>query len=270
MFWALVGALGIGASLGLLGSGGSILTVPVLTYVLGQDEKLAIAGSLAVVGTISLIAGLPFARRGLVDGRSVVWFGLSGMLGSWSGAALAAHVSGTVQMLAFALLALVAAVHMLRSARPRPNAGPPEQPPPEQPRAAKTARRPALRIAIDGLAVGVVTGFVGVGGGFMIVPALVLLGGLSMSLAVGTSLFVIAMNSAAGFAKHLDVLSESGISLDWPVLGIFAFVGVLGSVAGRAFGGRLSDVALRRGFGAFLAAVGLFILVRSGSELLTA
>ena len=265
MFWALVGALAIGASLGLLGSGGSILTVPVLTYVLGQNEKVAIAGSLAIVGGISLIAGLPFARRGLVDGRSVLWFGVPGMAGSWTGAALAAYVSGTVQMVAFAVLALVAALNMARSARPRPKREPETTAP-----ATERKRRPALRIAIDGLVVGVVTGFVGVGGGFMIVPALVLLGGLPMTLAVGTSLFVIAMKSAAGFAKYLDVLADSELELDWPVLVTFTLVGVLGSFAGRAFGGRLSEAALRRGFAAFLAVVGVYILVRNGREMLIA
>ncbi|MEO1086681.1 MAG: sulfite exporter TauE/SafE family protein, partial [Acidobacteriota bacterium] len=173
MTLAWIGALAIGLSLGALGSGGSILTVPVLVYLVGQDEKTAIAGSLFIVGAIATAGGAQFAVRRLVSWRSVVLFGLPGMAGTLAGAWLGGLVSGTVQLGVFAMVMLLAAGLMFR-----PPVGD----------TAESAPRAGGRVALDGLAVGVLTGFVGVGGGFLIVPALVLLGGLSMHLAVGTSL----------------------------------------------------------------------------------
>ncbi|MGD8906424.1 MAG: sulfite exporter TauE/SafE family protein, partial [Gammaproteobacteria bacterium] len=114
MIAAWIGALAIGLSLGLLGSGGSVLTVPVLVFLVGQEEKVAIAGSLAVVGSIALVGALPYLARGLVDFRSLLLFGLPGMAGTWLGAWLAAFVSGKVQLLVFGLVMLVAAALMLR------------------------------------------------------------------------------------------------------------------------------------------------------------
>lgn len=238
---AFAGAVLIGLSLGLLGSGGSILTVPVLTYLVGQDEKVAIAGSLAIVGTIALVAGVPHARRGLVDVRSLVFFGLPGMAGSYLGADLSRYVSGPVQMLVFAALLMVASVMMFRP-----------------PKLVERERgpRPVVPIAIDGLVVGVVTGFVGVGGGFLVVPALVLLGGLPIHRAVGTSLFIIASKSATGFAGYLSVLRELELSLDWGLLGAFAAIGILGSFLGTALNARVPRLALQRAFAVFLFVVG--------------
>ncbi|MEQ8768407.1 MAG: sulfite exporter TauE/SafE family protein [Planctomycetota bacterium] len=252
MIWALLGALAIGLSLGLMGSGGSILTVPVLTLVLGQDEKVAIAGSLAIVGGISLFAGLPYARRRLVDYRSLIFFGLPGMGGSYLGATLAKFVSGPVQLAVFAALMLVAGVMMIR-------------PPKLSEEAVKP--RAVWKIMIDGVVVGAITGFVGVGGGFMIVPALVLLGGLPMSRAVGTSLFIIALKSASGFVKYLDVLDELGLALDWHIIGMFTAVGIVGSFAGSAFSKKVPQAALRRVFAVFLFVIGTFIVVRSWGEI---
>ena len=248
MIWALGGALLIGLSLGLMGSGGSILTVPVLTYLVGQDEKVAIAGSLAVVGAISLAASVPYARERQVDGRSLVYFGLPGMAGAYLGAYLSQFVTGAVQLAVFAALMLLAGVMMLR---PQPEAAP------------DGARRAPAKIVVDGLVVGAVTGFVGVGGGFLIVPALVLLGGLSMHRAIGTSLVIIAMKSFVGFAKYVDLLDERGLALDWPVLGTFAAIGTAGSFAGKAVGGKLPQETLRRAFAGFLFVVGAFVVVKS-------
>lgn len=211
------------------------------------------------MGAISLVAGLPYARAGLVDWRSLVWFGVPGMAGAYLGAWLSQFVAGAVQIGVFALLMLVAAVLMLR-------------PPPEAVDAGGAgsrgdARRRVSKIALEGTVVGVVTGFVGVGGGFLIVPALVLLGGLPMHRAVGTSLLIIALKSFTGFWKYLDVLDELGLELDWSILGTFAALGIVGSLAGKALGGRLPQATLRRAFAAFLVVVGLFIVVRSWPEL---
>lgn len=254
MVWALLGAVLIGLSLGLMGSGGSILTVPVLTYLVGQHEKVAIAGSLGIVGAISLVAALPYARRRLVDFRSVLFFGLPGMAGAYLGAFLSQFVPGTAQLVVFALLMLVAGFMMLRPLAP---AG-----------AAPAAPRALHKIVLDGLVVGTVTGFVGVGGGFLIVPALVLLGGLPMHRAVGTSLLIISLKSMTGFWKYLDVLAGLELHLDWNILGVFAAIGIVGSFAGNALGTRLPQQVLRRAFAVFLFAVGALIVVKSTTDLL--
>ena len=176
------GALAIGLSPGLLGSGGSILTVPVLIYLLGQPEKVAIAGSLAIVGTIAAFGSLPHIQAGRVNWRSVLLFGVPGMAGTYLGAWLALFVSGAFQLALFAVVMLVASVLMLR---PLDYAN------------ASSAPRAVWKIGIDGLLVGVIAGLVGVGGGFLIVPALVLLGGLSVHAAVATGLVIIASNRLA-------------------------------------------------------------------------
>jgi len=254
MSW--LGALAIGLSLGLLGSGGSVLTVPVLVYLVGQEEKVAIAGSLAIVGSIALAGALPFLRRRMIDVRSLVWFGLPGIVGTWSGAWLAAFVSGQLQLLVFAVVMLLAAGFMLRPmAVPAPaltagGAGVPASDP----------ARAEWKIVMDGLLVGVLTGFVGVGGGFLIVPALVLLGRLSMHRAIGTSLAIIALKSFAGFVKYLDVLHGSDLSLDVPVLVKFTIIGIAGSLLGNRLGSRLDHRRLKQGFGVFLIVMAGFII----------
>ncbi|HSG69327.1 MAG TPA: sulfite exporter TauE/SafE family protein, partial [Planctomycetaceae bacterium] len=217
MVLAVLGALLIGITLGLLGSGGSILTVPVLVYLLGHADKVAIAESLAIVAGIALVAMIPYARAHQVDWRSVVYFGLPGMAGSYLGAWLAMFVSGPAQLILFALIMLVAAWMMLRKKAVET----------EAPLADLQAHRhPIWQIALEGLGVGVLTGLVGVGGGFLIVPALVLLGGLSIRLAVGTSLAVIFLKSVAGFWKYLSVLKGFDLSVDWSTILLFLVVGI--------------------------------------------
>jgi hypothetical protein len=244
----LPGALAIGLSLGLLGSGGSIITVPVLVYLLGQDEKIAIAGSLFVVGSIALAGGLQFLRAGFVQWRSVLVFGLPGMVGTYLGAMLAAYVTGVTQLALFAMVMLSASWFMLR---------------PLDLAHADRTERAAWKIGIDGLIVGVITGLVGVGGGFLIVPALVLLGGLSMHQAVATSLIIIALKSFSGFYKYLDVLEQQSLELDWKTLLIVTGLGIAGSMVGSKLARRLPQDKLKRWFGYFLIVMGVYILVRS-------
>ena len=247
------GAVAIGVSLGLLGSGGSIITVPVLVYLLGQDEKLAIAGSLFIVGSIALIGSLQYVRVGLVDWRNVVVFGLPGMAGTWLGALLATWVPGIVQLSVFALVMLLASWFMLR---------------PVDLVHGEHLRRDTWKIGLDGLVVGVVTGLVGVGGGFLIVPALVLLGGLAIHTAVATSLVIIALKSYSGFIKYVDVLEGQGLQLDWQVLGIVTALGIAGSVVGAKIASRMPQQKLKRGFGYFLIVMGVYILARSVPQVL--
>lgn len=244
---ALLGAVIVGLSLGLLGSGGSILTVPLLVYLVGQPEKVAIAGSLAVVGGIALAGALPAALRGGVEWRSVGWFGVPGMAGTVLGAHLSRWLSGDVQLLLFAAVMIVAAWHMART-----GAAPP----------AHAMPRSRAWIIVDGLGVGLLTGLVGVGGGFLIVPALVLLGGLSMHRAIATSLWIIALNAFSGFGKHLLVLDAAGLRLDWLLLGLFTGVGAVGSLVGQRLATRLPQALLRRGFAALLVLMGLYMVSR--------
>ncbi len=244
------GAIAIGLSLGLLGSGGSIVTVPVLVYLFGQDEKVAIAGSLAIVGTIAAAGSLQYMRARMVDWRSVLLFGAPGMLGTYLGAWSAAWVAGIVQLALFAVVMLVASWFMLKPAKPLPAVDHP-------------AARSIPKIMLDGLLVGVLTGLVGVGGGFLIVPALALLGGLSMHRAVATSLVIIALKSFSGFFKYLDVLQAQGQSLDWPVIGLVTVLGIAGSFAGNHIATRLPQQKIRKLFGVFLIVMGVFILFRS-------
>lgn len=245
MIFAWIGAALIGLSLGLLGSGGSILTVPVLVYLVGEESKLAIAESLAIVGSISLVGAVPYALKRMVDWRSVLLFGLPGMLGTYLGSALSKNLSGGVQLTLFAVIMLLAATMMFR-------------PPPT--RGGESSHRSAVKTALEGLAVGVATGLVGVGGGFLIVPALVLLGGLPMHLAVGTSLTIIALNSFTGFLKHLHIIQSTSGMLHWPLIAIFAAIGIAGSLVGSRVGKKVSGQSLRRGFASFLLVMGLYVM----------
>ncbi len=256
MIWlALLGAIAVGLSLGLLGSGGSILTVPLLVYLLDQPEKVAIAGSLFVVGAIALAGAIPWALRGGVEWRSVFWFGLPGIAGTVLGAHLSRWVPGHVQLLLFASVMMVAAWRMARPA--------------EMPNATSTPRSKTW-IVLDGLGVGLLTGLVSVGGGFMIVPALVLLGGLPMHRAVGTSLWIIALNAFSGFIKHLWVISDAGLSLDWRLLTLITVIGAIGSIVGQRMASRLPQALLRRGFAVLLILMGIFILAQELPDLIGA
>lgn len=251
MLYALLGAVAIGLVLGLLGSGGSILTVPVLVYLAGQPDKVAIAESLAIVGAIAAVGAVPYARQKLVDWHSVLYFGVPGIVGTYGGAALAKWIPGAVQLALFAVVMILAAGLMFRGRK-------------EVPEGEERERQPLWLIGIEGLLVGVLTGLVGVGGGFLIVPALVLLGGLSMRLAVGTSLLIIAAKSAAGFFKYTDVLAETGQHVDWQLIGLFAAIGIAGSFVGNALSQRVPQAQLKRGFAVFLVVMGVFILGKEG------
>jgi hypothetical protein len=245
---ALLGALLVGLALGLTGAGGSILTVPVLRYLLQHPEKAAIAESLAIVACIALLGLLPYARERRVSARSVLLFGLPGMAGAFLGAWVSRYVPGALQLLLLAGVMLWAALGMWRDASDGGSAGEKPAAPP--------------RLAAQGLGVGLLTGLVGVGGGFLIIPGLTLIGGLPMRTAVGTSLAIIALQSAAGFAKHLSVLASLGLAVHWPTIGVFAAAGSAGSLAGHAIGSKISAGLLRRGFAVLLLIVASAMLIR--------
>lgn len=232
----------IGISLGLLGGGGSILTVPILAYAGGMSAKAAIASSLFVVGVTSAAAVISHARAGRVRWRTGVVFGAAGMVGAYAGGHLAAYLPGRVLMILFALMMAATAVAMLR--RPRTLR-------------ARAQDLPIAKVLAEGVVVGLVTGVVGAGGGFLVVPALVLLGGLSMEAAVGTSLVVISMKSFAGLAGHLG-----HVDVDWRVTLAVTAAAVAGSFAGARLVGRIPPAALRRGFGVFIIAMAALVLAR--------
>ena len=232
----------VGLTLGLLGSGGSILTVPILRYLLHHDHKAAIAESLVIVGVVSLAGFLQALRAGRASPKLVVVYGAPGMLGGVAGSLLAKLLPGPVQFVLLALLMLGAAYRMAVGAERSD---------------ASTKAAPSMRVmAMIGAAVGCITGLVGVGGGFLIVPALVLFGRLPMRVAVGTSLGVIAMNCAVSFATYLITVRE----LDWPAVGLFVVLGVAGSVVGQRLSGRLPQRLVRRIFAGFLVLIALVVL----------
>ncbi|KUM73265.1 sulfite exporter TauE/SafE family protein [Streptomyces curacoi] len=231
----------IGASLGVLGGGGSILTVPMLVYLAGTQTKEAIATSLFVVGVTSAAGVVTHARAGRIRWRTGLLFGLAGMAGAHAGGRLAESVPGTVLLIAFALMMIATAGAMIRGRR-----GERKQPHREL---------PVLHVLSEGVVVGFVTGLVGAGGGFLVVPALALLGGLPMTVAVGTSLLVIAMNSFAGLAGHL-----TGARIDWGLAALVTATAVVGSQLGCRLTGRIPQDALRRSFGWFVAVMGVFVL----------
>jgi uncharacterized protein len=233
-------AFAVGVSLGLLGGGGSVLSVPLLVYVAGWEAHQAATGSLFIVGVTSAISLTPHARAGRVRWRTGLTFGLAGMAGAYLGGRLAGLVAGGVLLTAFAALMVAAASGMIRGRRD--DAGGREE----------LRLLPALTL---GAAVGTATGFVGAGGGFVIVPALVLVAGLPMESAVGTSLLVISMQSAAGLAGHLG-----GVHLPWVLTSAITASAVAGSLAGGRLTGRIRAAVLRRGFGFLVLAVAALVL----------
>ncbi|QYX75246.1 sulfite exporter TauE/SafE family protein [Streptomyces akebiae] len=237
----IAASLLIGVALGVLGGGGSILTVPVLVYLAGMETKEAIATSLFVVGVTSAAGVVSHARGGRVRWRTGLLFGLAGMTGAYAGGRLAVFVPDTVLLSAFALMMIATAVAMIRGRRRQP----------------ETEHRdfPVPHVLVDGIAVGLVTGLVGAGGGFLVVPALALLGGLPMGVAVGTSLLVIAMKSFAGLAGYLAV-----VHIDWGFAALVTAAAVVGGLLGGRLAGSIPQERLRESFGWFVAVTGLLVL----------
>ena len=235
-------AVFVGIALGLLGGGGSILTVPLLAYVAGMDAKQAIATSLLVVGVTSAVGAISHARAGRVQWRTGLIFGSAGVVGAYTGGLIAHNIPGTTLLIGFAVMMIATALAMLRGRKsPEPSNA--------------LHRIPIAVILAEGLAVGVVTGLVGAGGGFLVVPALALLGGLPMPTAVGTALIVIAMNSTAGLAGHLS----SG-SIDWTVASAITTAAVIGALVGARLTTKIDPGVLRKGFGWFVLAMSSVIL----------
>lgn len=256
-------AVGIGISLGLLGGGGSVLALPVLVYVMGVSPKPAIAMTLIIIGSVSLLGSIPHARRGNLNLRIAGIFGSATMVGAYLGARIATlpFITSAFQMLLFGLLMLVAAGLMIyRAARAKPEIS-------EDELAALQYIKPACKycwlwLMTEGIGVGILTGLVGVGGGFAIVPALVLLGNTPMRQAIGTSLLIIACNSVAGLLGYLG-----HISLDWTLTVSFTFLAGCGTVIGAYIAQFVSAKQLQQSFAYLLLAVATFVLVQNRDSL---
>jgi uncharacterized membrane protein YfcA len=244
--------LAVGLAVGTLGGGGSVLAVPVLVYVLGQTVPEATTASLVVVAAGAVAGGLSHARAGRVCWRHAGWFTAAAIPGIALGTLAAESVSGPLLLAGFALVMLAAAHATWRKAadsEPEPD-GPWE----------RSGTCPPLRLPRDllaGAAVGLVTGFFGVGGGFLIVPTLAIALAFTMRTAVGTSLTIITATSLLGLAAHL----LAGRSVDVDVTAILTVACVAGAIAGAALAGRLPQRALGRGFALLVVAVAAYLLV---------
>lgn len=243
-FQLLIGGsagLAIGLTLGLLGGGGSILTVPALVYLAGQTPQAAVAASLVIVGANSTMGAFFHRTQGTLNWNIALFFGSAGMLTSYFAAGFSQYFSATALLVAFASLMLFVGIYMLLRKTPQ----------------VRDANQPTNWFVIigSGATVGVLTGFLGVGGGFLIVPALVILVGLPMRQAIGTSLVIISMNSLASLLGHLG-----HTSLDLSVVGIFLIGGLAGTLLGSRLAKRINPYYLRRAFAIFVIVLAIFLL----------
>jgi uncharacterized membrane protein YfcA len=251
-------ALVIGVSLGLIGGGGSILAVPVLAYMFGLDEKIATAYSLFIVGTGALVGGLKHSQNKNVDWRTAMVFGLPAVVGVWiirhfvvpalpDTLFTVSDFSFTRRMGMFGLLAilmLASAYSMLKDKKI------------EEGRIGNVIYNYPL-ILIEGIIVGAITGFVGAGGGFLIIPALMLLTNLDIKKVIGTSLIIIAFKSLLGF-----LLGDSLILfIDWQFLMVFSIITLVGIFLGLYLGKFIDGKKLKKGFGYFILMMVLFIFI---------
>jgi len=250
----------IGLSLGLIGGGGSILTVPVLVYLFHIDAVLATSYSLFIVGLSSLVGAYKNYRRGAIHIKTALLFGLTSITTVLLVRRLVVpiiphHIAtvGTFEvtqqmltMVLFAILMVLASVSMIRSGRKK--TAPMQEP---------AAQAPVLKLALYGIGIGLVTGFLGAGGGFLIIPALVLLLRLDMKIAIGTSLLIIAMNSLMGFLGDIGQFQ-----IDWTFLLIIVAIAVSGIFAGTFLGQKIPGAKLKQGFGWFVLVMGCYIIIR--------
>jgi uncharacterized protein len=253
MISALVLGLGVGIVLGVVGGGGSIVAVPGLVYGVGLSPAEAIPTSLLVVGASSLAALIPRVREGL-NWPVILLVGAAGIPAAWGGAAVGRLLDPNLLMLAFAAIMVVAGIRMLRGATETEGScstGP-----------NRAFRSCAPKAVAVGLLVGFLTGLLGVGGGFLLTPALTVFLGLRMKQAVGSSLAIIVINSAAGFSAH-----ATGFTIDWPAVPAFAIPAVLGSLAAARLARRLRDSHVRVSFAMLIFAVAAWV---TASTVLTA
>lgn len=253
-----IASIFMGLSLGMIGGGGSILTVPILVYLFKTDPVLATAYSLFIVGSTALVGGLSYLKKGEVDLKTGFMFAVPSFIGVYLTRAYVvprlpdpvfsigqiAFSKPLLIMLVFAVLMVAASISMIRTKKSE---------------AKKTELSPLAKmslISLEGLIVGAVTGFVGAGGGFLIIPALVILVGMPMKIAVGTSLFIIAAKSLIGFIGDLQHQTQ----IEWSLLFTVTGIAVVGLFIGMVVSKKVSEAALKKGFGYFVLIMGAVIL----------
>ena len=255
-----VGAVLMGVSLGFFGGGGSILTVPILVYLFNIDPVLATAYSLFIVGVTSLVGSFSHMKMGNIDFRTALVFGIPAIISVYLTRRMLLpaipenlFTIGELEvnkslglLLLFAIIMLLASWSMIRPSRNSNN------------ELVENSGYNYPLILTEGVVVGVVTGLVGAGGGFLIIPALVLLGGLEMKKAVGTSLFMIALKSLIGFTGDLS----GKLIIDWHFLIMFSVIAIIGILAGSVLSKRVSNEKLKPAFGWFVLAMGTYILLK--------
>lgn len=242
-------AIVVGLSLGILGGGGSTLTVPILVYVLKMDPKTAIALSLAIVGTTSLVGTYSHQKQGNIALKTSLLFIVFAVPGTFVGSQIAQYLSGTFQMILFACVMFTASIFMFKGRKSLIDKD-------------KEHKPHKILVAISGFFVGNLTGLVGVGGGFMIVPALVLLLHVPMKKAIGSSLFIIALNSFTGFLGYL-----SQIEIPWLFLIIYTSLTIVGILFGSYLVKFIPQQKLKKAFAIFLLIMSLFILYKNKDKL---
>ena len=251
-------AVFVGMTLGMLGSGGSILSVPILVYVMGIEPTLATAYSLFVIGTTSLVGGIHKAKQSLVDFNKVVLFGIPAVISVfvtrkvlvpkipeiifWS--AEFTLSKSILIMVVFAIVMIFASVRMIK--------------PLKEKKVSDNEKLNYIKIVVLGICIGLISGFVGAGGGFLIVPTLLFFANTSMKKAVGTSLFIVALQSLIGFTG--DIMSDQII--DWKLLQFFTFASVFGIFIGNFISKKVAEDKLKIGFGGFVLTMGIYIIIR--------
>ncbi|MEL6440214.1 MAG: sulfite exporter TauE/SafE family protein [Cyanobacteria bacterium J06621_8] len=244
-------AVGIGLSLGLIGGGGSILAVPILIYVMGINPQVAIAMSLMIVCIISIIGMIPHWQQGNIRWKVALTFIPTAMIGATVGSRLTQlpGVTETIQLVTFGLVMALVSLFMIRRGR----------------QVIPTTNKPSslkglpqwLTVPGEGLGVGVLTGFVGVGGGFIIVPTLDIIENIPIRQAIGTSLVIIAASSITGFLNYLNQ-----VTINWQLVATFTLAASCGTLAGGYLNRRIDAKHLQQAFGYFILAVAIFILVK--------
>jgi len=258
-----IAAILIGVSLGMIGGGGSILTVPVLVYLFNTDPVLATTWSLFIVGVTSLTGGIRAYIKGKVDFKSVSEFGFPSILSIF----ITRHfllpaipdtvftvgdfvmTKGSFLMTIFGLLMFIAAILMIKNESDKDSIST------DLPH--HHNQHEVLYLILLGLGVGLITGLLGAGGGFLIIPALVLIVGLPMKIAIGTSLIIIAINSLFGF-----LFSLKQFEMNWKIILPFTAIAIIGIFAGSRFSDKLAGDKLKKGFGWFVLIMGVFIIIK--------
>jgi uncharacterized membrane protein YfcA len=259
--FGLLSSTVIGISLGLIGGGGSILTVPVLVYLFKVDPVLATAYSLFIVGLSSLVGAFPKYKAGMIDLKTAVVFGIPSIIAVFlTRKVLVPAIPATLfevggisvtkalaMMILFAVLMVAASVSMIRDKKKEETLS-------SEPRVFNYPM-----ILLEGAVVGVLTGLVGAGGGFLIIPALVMLSKLPMKQAVGTSLLIIAAKSLIGFTGDV---SENAANMDWVLLSVVTGLAIIGIFIGNQLSKKVDGAALKKGFGWFVLVMGIYIIIK--------